>query len=140
MTTRTWMGGSGDWYSATMWATLADQTGTPVPGDIAFINGGTVTVSGTEEAASDFPLDAVQVTLGSAVELSPAAIAASDATFGQDFVITSNGAAAYAAFDTTGPAGFRAPSWPVPMAARSTSTPPSPAARKPRPSSCCMVA
>ncbi|HTB47739.1 MAG TPA: Hint domain-containing protein [Acetobacteraceae bacterium] len=106
MTTRTWMGGSGDWYSATMWATLADQTGTPVPGDIAFINGGTVAVSGTEEAADGFPLDAVQVTLGSAVELSPAAIAASDATFGQDFVITSNGAAPYAAFDTTGPTGF----------------------------------
>jgi hypothetical protein len=100
------VGGSGDWYSATLWATLADQTGTPVPGDTAFINGGTVIVSGTEEAANDFPLDAVQVTLGSTVSLNPAAIAATAATFGQDFVITSSGTAAYAAFDTTGSTGF----------------------------------
>lgn len=106
MTTRYWGGGTGDWYSAALWTTLADQTGVPTPGDIAFINGGTVTISGTEEAANVFPLDAVQVTLGSTASLSPAVIAATEATFGQSFVITSNGTAAYAGLDTTGPTGF----------------------------------
>ena len=106
MTTRYWDGGSGDWYSADLWATLHDQTGVPVPGDVAFINSGTVDISGAEEVANGFPLNAVQVTLGSATTLSPAVIAATDATFGQNFLIVSSGTDAYAGLDTTGPTGF----------------------------------
>lgn len=106
MTTRTWTGGSGDWYSAALWTTSLDASGTPVPGDIAFINSGTVAISGAEEATNGFPLDAVQVTLGAATSLSPAVIAATDATFGQNFKIVSSSTAAYAGLDTTGPTGF----------------------------------
>ena len=106
MTTRYWDGGNGDWYSAALWTTLADQTGVPGPGDVAFINGGTVAISGTAEAANVLPLDAVQVTLGSTASLGPAVIAATEATFGQKFTITSTGTAAYAGLDTTGPTGF----------------------------------
>ena len=92
------------------------------PGDVAFINRGTVTVSGTDEPANTFPLvrssarslvrssarslDAVQVTPGSTNSLSPAVIAVTGATFGQDFRIASTGTAAYAGIDTTGPIGF----------------------------------
>jgi len=104
MTTRYWGGGTGDWYSATLWTPILGQS--PGPGDVAFINGGTVAVNGAEEAANVFPLDAVQVTLGSAISLSPAVIAATEATFGKTFVIASNGTAAYAGIDTTGPTGF----------------------------------
>ncbi len=106
MTTRYWDGGTGDWYSATLWATMLEQTGAPVAGDVAIINAGTVEINGTEEATVGFPLDAVQVTLGSASSLSPAVIAATDATFGHEFVIDGNGTAAYAGIDTTGPTGF----------------------------------
>jgi hypothetical protein len=101
MTTRTWNGATGDWYSAALWA-----NGVPVPGDVAIINSGTVEITGTDEVANRFPLDAVQVTLGSTSSVSPAIIAATDATFGNDFTIVSTGSAAYAGLDLAGPSGF----------------------------------
>jgi T5SS/PEP-CTERM-associated repeat protein len=106
MTTRYWEGGSGDWYSALLWSTPLGASGAPIPGDVALVNSGTVDISGTEEASIGFPVDAVQVTLGSATTLTPAVLAATDATFGHTFAIVSNGTAAYAGLDTTGPTGF----------------------------------
>jgi hypothetical protein len=102
MTTRSWDGGTGDWYNALLWSTA----GAPVPGDTALVNSGTVEITGTEENAIGVPLDAVQVTLGSATTLSSAFIAATNANLGQAFTISSTGTAGYATFETTGPTGL----------------------------------
>ncbi|WP_158932114.1 Hint domain-containing protein [Acidisphaera sp. S103] len=106
MTTRSWDGGTGDWYNALLWSTTTDETGAPVPGDTVLINSGTVTVSGAEETTIGVGLDAVLVTLGAVTMLDPAVIAATDARLGQAFTIVSNATAPYATFDTTGPTGL----------------------------------
>jgi hypothetical protein len=106
MTTRTWTGGSGDWYTATLWTTGLGASGVPAPGDVAFVNSGTVDVSGTEETAIGTAIDGVQITLGSSNALSPAIIDATGATFGRFVTIASSGTAAYAGLDSTGPSGF----------------------------------
>ena len=105
MTTRSWVGGNGDWYSGSLWSTSLGANGAPVPGDVALINAGTVSIIGTEEASIGFPINGVQVTLGSSDALNPAVIVATDATFGQTFTLISSGTAAYAGLDAIGPAG-----------------------------------
>jgi hypothetical protein len=106
MTTRSWDGGTGDWYNALLWSTTLGDTGVFVSGDTVLINSGTVDVSGAEETAIGVGLDAVQVTLGAATIFDPAVIAATGARFGQAFTIVSDATAPYAAFDTTGPSGL----------------------------------
>ena len=114
MATRTWLGSSGgDWFSSSLWTTATGSNSYPLAGDLAFINGGTVDLAGSEEIvtvagsiAELQPVDGAQVTLGSADPSDPAAIVATSAIFGRRFTIVSTGTAGYAALNIVGPTGY----------------------------------
>ena len=103
MTTRSWFGGSGAWYNAFLWSTSSGESGYPDPGDTAFINSGTVAISGSAETSTGVPADGMLISLGATTALDPATIAATNATFGKSSTIVTSG---YAALDLTGPTGF----------------------------------
>jgi hypothetical protein len=81
MATRSWNGGSGDWYSTRLWNSSGGTNSYPFPGDTMFINSGTVDLLAGEEAAIG-TVDGVQISLGSSSAAQPAAIVATEATLG----------------------------------------------------------
>jgi hypothetical protein len=103
MTTRSWFGGIGDWYDELLWSSAAGASGYPGPGDVAFVNNGTVVVSGSQETSSGVPVDGIMILIGATSALDPAVIETSDARFGKTTTLISTG---YAALDLTGPTGF----------------------------------
>ncbi len=103
MTTRSWFGGSGDWYSTSLWSTPSGGSGYPDPGDAVFINSGTVDVSGAEETSSGVPLDGMLISLGATAALDPAMLLATDAMVGHTATIVSSG---YAVLGLAGPTSF----------------------------------
>jgi hypothetical protein len=99
MTTRTWNGGTGDWYTATDWATDV----APVPGDTVDVAGGLIEMFGTEAQVSGI-FDGQTVLIGGAsVE---AAIGSDGARFGNSFTIETPFAYTYAAFASVGSTGY----------------------------------
>ena len=100
MTTRTWRGGSGDFYDPSQWS-----NGVPIFGDSVVINAGTVIAVGTEGAASGV-FDAQPVTLGSTISNAPAQITAINADLGLNFDITSTTGSPFAKLLSVGTSGF----------------------------------
>ena len=103
MTTRSWFGGIGDWYDEALWSSAAGASGYPDPGDVAFINNGTVDISGSQETFSGVPVDGIMISIGATSVLDPAVIETNDARFGKTTTLISTG---YAALDVTGAHGL----------------------------------
>ena len=104
MATRTWVGNTGSWYDASQWETDLGTNSYPLPGDVVFINSGTVDLSGSDETAFT-PVDAQQITLGATNAANPAVLSATTATIGHFTTIVSGGTAGFAVLSTTGPSG-----------------------------------
>ncbi len=99
MATRSWLGGSGSWFTAADWSGNA----VPQPDDAVIIATGTVNAEATTALAGDM-FDAEAVSLGGATAV--ATLAAISSAFGERFSVTSNGLALEAAFVAVGAVGY----------------------------------
>ncbi len=80
--TRTWIGGSRDWFNASTWSDGNNQPGTPLAGDTLLLGAGTVSVTAAD-VASHGRLDGETVVFGG-TDAAPAVLSADDAMFGQN--------------------------------------------------------
>ncbi len=78
--TRTWVGGSGDWFDASAWSDAGGQPGAPLAGDTLLLGGGTVSVTAADVAANG-RLDGETVVFGG-TNAAPAVLSVDAAVFG----------------------------------------------------------
>lgn len=100
MTTRIWQGGTGDWFTPSLWLTASGAPGAPVTGDTLNINSGTVDLNGTEEWAMGVPILADHIVLGAAT------LRVTDAEIGSDVLVTTQASFASSTLDVQGSLGF----------------------------------
>lgn len=87
--TRTWNGGSGDWYTSANW-----NGGLPLGGDTVRILSGTASVS-QADGVTHGTMDFLNVLLGAAGSSTPVSFAATNAYFGPGFSLTALGTPQY---------------------------------------------
>jgi hypothetical protein len=103
MATRTWFGGTGNWFTAVDWVTAGGSLA-PQPDDSLIVGTGTVTLA-TNASLVQGAFDAESVTLGGG-NTQFATLIATSATFGARFSLTSSTVAADAALLVVGAVGY----------------------------------
>ena len=88
---RTWIGGTGDWYSTQNWTTTPPEAPSfPLSGDRVRIPAGIATIT-AEDVAQHGTLDVERIMLGSTDASAPATLAAFSTTFGVNTTIETIG-------------------------------------------------
>jgi hypothetical protein len=104
--TRTWNGGSADWFAARNWTTTPpDVADFPLSGDRVRIPSGTAAIT-TTDVAQHGVLDVERITLASTDSAEPATLAVSSLTLGPNVVIETVGDRAFGQLQSFGTTTF----------------------------------